>query len=273
MADPQEVVTWPRPYFKAGEQPTKIFFVCFGNAPLAEVEPTRARFGLPSAELAKRVEVREHRRAAGRAWFEDWWAGAFGVIAAQDLGEDLPLLTTSDVCYTLSLELADQADLAPLQSVWGIARWLCARGMSVVLDVHAFRFRTRADIDALDFAESDVQRDVKLVLETDATEAGLHLLHTRGLCKCARPELMCFIQQDDAGLMGPVMNQLARTLLEGASPAQLRLRIADGVELVTAPSANRELVDSLGLEAAVMLGRADGAALAGIGRLHVQAPA
>lgn len=271
MADPQ-VETWPRPYFKAGQQPTKIFFVCFGKGPLADVEPTRARFGLPSAELAKRVEVREHRRAAGREWFENWWAGPFGVIAAQDLADDLPLLTTSDVCYTLSLELPDQADLAPLQSVWGIARWLCARGASVVLDVHAFRFRTRADLDALDFAESDVQRDVKLVLETDATEAGLHLLHTRGLCKCARPELMCFIEQDDAGLMGRVVNQLARTLLEGATPEQIHLRVAEGVELVTAPLPSRELIDSLGLEAAVMLGRKDGVALAGIGRAHARAP-
>ena len=266
MAD-EQVATWPRPYFKAGEQPTKIFFVCFGKGALAEVEPTRARFGLPSAELAKRVEVREHRRAAGRAWFEDWWAGAFGVIAAQDLGEDLPLLTTSDVCYTLSLELADQGDLGPMQSVWGIARWLCARGVSVVLDVHAFRFRTRADVEALEFAESDVQRDVKLVLETDAGDDGLHLLHTRGLCKCARPELLCFIEQNDAGLMGRVVNQLARTLLEGALPSQVRLRVADGVELVTSAVSDRKLVDSLGLEAAVMLGRSDGAPLAGVGRL------
>jgi len=266
MAD-EQVAAWRRPYFKAGEQPTKIFFVCFGNGSLAEVDLGRARFGLPSDDLANRVEVREHRRVAGRAWFENWWAGAFGVIAEQDLGDDLALLTTSDVCYTLSLELQDQPDLVPLQSVWGLARWLCARGMSVVLDVHAFRFRTRADVDALDFSDSDVQRDVKLVLETEPTDDGLHLMHTRGLCKCARPELMCFIQPDDAGLMGRVLHQLARTLLEGAAPNQIRLRIADGVELVTSPAHDRALIDSLGLEAAVMLARNDGAALAGIGRL------
>ena len=263
----EQVAAWRRPYFKAGEQPTKIFFVCFGKGPLSEVDLGRARFGLPSDELANRVEVREHRRAAGRTWFENWWAGAFGVIAQQDLGEQLAQLTTSDVCYTLSLELPDKADLGPLQSVWGLARWLCARGMSVVLDVHAFRFRTRADVDALDFRESDVQRDVKLVLESEPTADGLHLMHTRGLCKCARPELMCFIEPDDAGLMGRVLNQLARTLLEGAAPNQIRLRIADGVELVTSPAQDRALIDSLGLEAAVMLARNDGAALAGIGRL------
>ena len=266
MAD-EQVAAWRRPYFSAGEQPTKIFFVCFGRAPLAEVALGLLRFGLPSAELANRVEVREHRRAAGPAWFENWWGGAFGVMAAQDLGDDLALLTTSDVCYTLSLELGDQADLAPLQSVWGLSRWLCARGMSVVLDVHAFRFRTRAEIDGLDFSNSDVQREVKIVLESEPTDDGLHLMHTRGLCKCARPELLCFIHPDDAATVGRVLNQLARTLLEGAVASQIRLRIADGIELVTSPAQDGELVASLGLEAAVMLVRGDGAPLAGLARL------
>ncbi len=266
MAD-RELLVWPRPYFKATEQLTKLFFVCFGQAPLASVEIVGRRFGLPRQELAAQVDVREHRRQAKPDWFESWWSGAFGAIAEQDLGDDLPLLTTSNVCFTLGLEVPDQGDLAPLQTVWGLSRWLCARGASVVLDVHAFRFRTRADVDALAFDGSDVQRDVKIVLETEPTHEGLHLLHTRGLCKFARPELMCFIRPDDASLMGPFMNQIARTLMEGATASQIRLRVADGVELTTSPGAERSLLDSLGLEAAVVLGRADGAPLAGIGRL------
>lgn len=266
MAD-QPVPVWPRPYFKASQQTTKIFFACFGSAPLADLEIRGARFGLPNQELAARVDVREHQRAATREWFEGWWHGAFGALAEQDLGEDLPLLTTSNVCFTLGLELPDQGDMAPLQTVWGLSRWLCARGANVVLDVHAFRFRTRADVDALGFDESDILRDVKIVLETDANEEGLHLLHTRGLCKFARPELMCFIRPDDSGLMGRLMNQVARTLMEGAAAEQIRLRVADGVELRTSPTHELELLGSLGLEAAVVLGRNDGAPLAGIGRL------
>lgn len=266
MADERAAV-WPRPCFQAGDQRTKIFFVCFGKAPLAEVDLSLERFGLPSAELANQVELREHSRAKTRAWFEGWWAGPFGVLAGQDLAEDLALLTTSDVCYTLSLDVADRGDLAPLQSVWGLTRWLCARGMSVVLDVHAFRFRTRSELDALDFSGSDVQRDVKLVLETEPSEQGLHLFHTRGMCKFARPELMCLVRPGDAAVMGRVLNQLARTLMEGAVPSQLRLRVADGVELTATASADRALVDSLGLEGAVMLGRSDGAPLAGVGEL------
>ncbi|HXK20902.1 MAG TPA: hypothetical protein VNG33_23990 [Polyangiaceae bacterium] len=69
MAD-EQVAAWPRPYFKASEQPTKLFFVCFGRAPLAEVELNRAYFGLPSAELLKSVELREHPRGASPPWFE-----------------------------------------------------------------------------------------------------------------------------------------------------------------------------------------------------------
>jgi hypothetical protein len=266
MAD-AVVATWPRPYFKAGEQRTLIFFVCFGKTPLADVPLSRARFGLPGLEVAGQVDVREHRRDSSRQWFEDWWSGSFGAIAAQDLGDDLALLTTSDTCVTLKLDLPDQSDLGPIQTVWGLSRWLCARGVGVVLDVHAFRYRTAGDVEQLGFESGDVLRDVKLVLETDATQQGLHLLHTRGLCKFGRAELMCFIHPDDASLMGRVVNHIARTLMEGGAESQIRLRVAEGVELVTRPSTERALIESLGLEAAVALARVDGAPLAGIGRL------
>src|SRR5688500_3649451 len=111
MAD-ASVAAYPRPYFRASEWRTSIFFVCFGKAPLSDVPLSRSRFELPGGELASQVELREHRREASRQWFEDWWSSSFGVIAAQDLGEDLALLTTSDVCFTLKLDLPDQPDLA-----------------------------------------------------------------------------------------------------------------------------------------------------------------
>ena len=266
MAD-AGVTAWPRPYFQAGEQRTSIFFVCFGKAPLADVPLSKSRFGLPGSELAGQVDVREHRREASRQWFEDWWSGSFGVIASRDLGEDLPLLTTSDTCFTLKLDVPDQPDLAPVQTIWAMSRWLCARGASVVLDVHAFRYRTHAELEQLGFDSGDVLRDVKLVLESDATQDGLHLMHTRGLCKFARPELMCFIEPNDASLMGKVLNQLARTLMEGATSDKLRLRVSDGVDLIARPATDRALVESLGLESAVSLARVDGAPLAGLGRL------
>lgn len=263
----EAVPVWPRPYFTASQQPTKIFFVCFGRAPLSDLEITGARFGLPSRDLAARVDVREHRREAKPAWFESWWGGAFGAIARRDLAEELPLLTTSDVCFTLSLTLPDQADLSPLQTVWGLSRWLCARGASVVLDVHAFRYRTRAEVEVLGLEESDVTRDVKIVMETEPTRDGLHLMHTRGLCKAARPELLGFIRPADAAVVGRLMSQVARTLLEGAVASQIRLRVAEGVDLVAVPTDEPASVASLGLEAFVTLARTDGAPLAGIGAL------
>lgn len=265
------VPVWSRHLFQASQQATKILFVCFGRAPLLDVQISGARFGLPSRELAAQVDVREHRREAKRGWFESWWGEAFGTIAQRDLAESFPFLTHSDVCFTLGLTLPDQADLAPLQTVWGLSRWLCARGANVVLDVHAFRYRTRAEVEALSFEESDVERDVKIVLETEPTRDGLHLMHTRGLCKVARPELLSFIHPEDEATVGRLMSQVARTLLEGASAEQIRLRVAEGVELVTSPGTEQPLVASLGLEAGVRLGRSDGASLAGITRL-VAAP-
>jgi len=269
MAEPS-VPVWPRPYFKPGSQPTKIFFVCFARAPLAEVELSRSRFGVPSPELLAELDAREVTRSSAREWFENWWGGAFGVYAKQDLQQHLSDLTGSDVCFTLALEVPDRGDLAPLQTMWGVARWLCARGASVVLDVHAFRFRTRAEVEALTLTGSDVERDVKIVFETGATQGDLHLLHTRGLCKFARPELLCFIEPDDVAAAGKLVNQVARTLLEGAQAEQIRLKVADGVEVVAGGQPDSGLVESLGLEAAVLLTRKTGEPLAGI-REHAPA--
>jgi hypothetical protein len=266
MAD-APVAVWPRPYFQATSQQTKIFFVCFGKGTLADLPLSRSRYGLPECEALSKIEVREHRRASDAAWFEGWWSGSFGAIAQRDLDADLALLTTSDVCFTLGLELPDQPDLAPQQCVWGLSRWLCDRGALVVLDVHAFHFRTRQELAELELQSSEVTRDVKIVLESDATRDGLHLMHTRGLCKFARPELLCFIEPDDASLMGRVLNQLSRAMMEGASAPQLRLRVAEGVEVTTWSSDQRALIESLGLEAAVELRRGDGSPMAGIGRL------
>jgi hypothetical protein len=258
---------WPRPYFKRGDQPTKIFFACFARGPLAELELERARFGVPDVELLRALDIRDYQRAEAREWFEGWWSKSFGVIAERDLGEAFAQLTGSDSCVTLRLEQPDRADLAPIQTLWGVARWLCARGANVVLDVYALRFRTRAAVEELDLAGGDVERDVKIVLENQPTRGGLHLLHTRGLCKFARPELVCFIRPGDANVMGRLFNQIARTLMEGALADQIRLRAADGVELVTQAETDQSLIDSLGLEAAVVVGRRDGAELAGIGGL------
>lgn len=262
-----ELARWPRPYFTGGDQLTKIFFVCFARGPLAELELDRARFGVPDIELVRRLDLREYRRESAREWFEGWWSKSFGVIAERDLGESLTQLTGSDLCVTLGLELPDQPDLAPIQMVWGAARWLCARGASVVLDVHAFRFRTRKTVEELDYTVSDVERDVKIVLENQPTRGGLHLIHTRGLCKFARPELVGFIRPEDADVMGRLFNQIARALMEGALGNQIRLRAADGVDLITQPETDRSLIDSLGLQTAVVVGRSDGAELAGIARL------
>jgi hypothetical protein len=55
--------------------------------------------------------------------------------------------------------------------------------------------------------------------------------------------------------------------MEGASPQHIRLRVADGVELTTGPVVEPGLIESLGLEAAVRLERADGLELTGISRL------
>jgi len=102
---PVQVAAWPRPQFTSGGKGarTTITFVCFGKAPLADMDLSRSRFGLPDAQLLNHIDVREHQRAASGEWFENWWAGAFGVHAAQ-----VRYLGTHSVSLPPSLHPASQ---------------------------------------------------------------------------------------------------------------------------------------------------------------------
>jgi hypothetical protein len=269
MMGDENVKVWARPRFELTEQPTELFFVCFAKAPLSELPLDRARYGLPKAACVDRIVVREHHRRGSAAWYEGWWAGSFGVVAARELGDDLPLLTASDTCFTIELTLPDQPDLAPAQSVWALSRWFCERGALVVLDVHAFTFRAKDEIALMGFDGPDVARDVKVVLENEPTRDGLHLLHTRGLCKFGRPELLCFVTPNDAPVAAAAQRSVAQSMIEGQSAARVRLKLTDELELITGPLHEPALLSGLGLQRAVELRRADGAPLSDLGRIGV----
>jgi hypothetical protein len=259
-----EVAAWPRSEYRPSCERTRICLVCFGVAPLSDVPLSRTRFGLPDRNLASQLDVREYARNAYPEWFAGWWSDALGVYARQDLGPAFERLMKCDLCQTLQLEVADTPDLTPLQTAWGMARWLCERGALFVLDVYACRFHERQLLLSYPLEALAVERELKLVFETEASEHGLHLLHTRGMCKFARQELLAYVRPEDAELAGALLNQCAQRLIAGALIEDLKLSIAEDTALVARPYENRPLLEALGLHSAALLARDDGQPLAGI---------
>ena len=191
--------------------------VVFADGPLADDVPmSRSRFGVPRAELVGELDVRAIPRGADPAWFDGWRTGSLREIASTDLGGDLAALDRATELHVVIAAPDAPADLGYLQALWGVARWMAARGATVVLDVHAHRFLHAADLPAAD-APFDAAREVRLVFETSSTRSDrAHALHTRGLRKFGAPDLVALCGQDDAPLVSGVVGQVAAAIAAGA---------------------------------------------------------
>lgn len=202
---------------------SEVFLVCFSDGPLAADVPLQSnRFGLPSAEAATRVEIRRHVRHDDPVWFDGWRNDSLLAVARQDLGPTSNALVEAAECHTLVASAEDSADLVHLQACWACARWLVARGATVVLDAHAVTFLPAAAVAGVPpDAPFDIRREVRLVYETDATlPRGGHVLHTRGLRKLGRPDLLAVVGPEDVELVSGVIWQVAAGMADGWSPAQ-----------------------------------------------------
>jgi hypothetical protein len=78
----------------------------------------------------------------------------------------------------------------------------------------------------------DVQREVRVVYETDASRAdGAHALHTRGLRKFGAPDLIALCSDTDARLVGHAMAELADAVARGTdlTAPKHAVQVAPGV--------------------------------------------
>src|SRR3990167_4391711 len=79
---------WPRTGFQAGGGRDVFQLFCFSSGPLkADVPMSASRFGLPSPEAMKLVEVRELTREMDSAWFDGFRSGSLRALATQALGD------------------------------------------------------------------------------------------------------------------------------------------------------------------------------------------
>jgi hypothetical protein len=208
------MTTWPwQPAPTAPRRPHAMLAV-FSTGPLVDEPLSLARFGAPSAEHIADLDVRAIPRAADPAWFDGWRTGALRSIASTDLGAPTALDAADHVHLVIAAPNAPP-DLGYLQAAWAVARWMIARGATVVLDVHAHTFWAATAVPA-PAATLDVAREVRVIFETEATRTErAHALHTRGLRKFGAPELVALCGQPDAAVVGNVIRALAAEVAAG----------------------------------------------------------
>lgn len=219
------IPTWQRSAFQPGGAPNVFQLFGFSTGPLADVPMSASRFGLPSTEVMKFIEVRELPRELDAAWFDGFRSGSLRALAAQALGGDLSGLDGATQLTAVLISRPDAADLAHVQAGWALAKWLVARGVTVLLDAQTNLFWKGADVaDWPAVRPFALSTDVNVVVEAEPTSPRA-TIHTRGLQKFGRPDLVVLdVPGAHWDAVAGLVRVLASQLVDGA-------RFAVGQEL------------------------------------------
>jgi hypothetical protein len=206
---------WQRSAFQPGGFTNQFTLFCFSQALKADVPMSAARFGLPTPEAMKLVEVRELPREVDAQWFDAFRGGSLRGIAAHWLG-DLAALDSATQLTALIISREDVAELTHVQAGWAAAKWLVERGATVILDAQANRFWKAADVaDWPVVRPFSLSIDVNVVVEAEPTAAKA-VIHTRGMQKFGRPDLVVFdVPAPRWDPVGALIRSIASQLVDG----------------------------------------------------------
>lgn len=212
--------TWERPYHEPQGRLATVMFFAFADGPLdLSSKISRSRFGLPSGFDLASVDVRQHLRNEAPEWFDGFFTPEMLSMSRRDLaglnGEHADWTTA----YSLRLQVSEPPNLAYLQGCWGFMAWICASGAKVVLDEHAVRWYGGEQVAQLDpLRPFDIGNEISVVFETDVTPGFGHVIHTRGLAKFGRPDLLLKgAERADAQAGGVLLKGLAQRAALGAA--------------------------------------------------------
>lgn len=186
-----ELTTWERKSFQPGGAENVFqLFVFSPGALRADVPMSASRFGLPTADAMKFVDVRELPRSLDATWFDGFRSGSLRAIATQALYGDITALDAATQLTAVLISRADTNDLLHLQAGWAVTQWLIARGGSVVLDAQTNRFWRAADVASWPAGRPfTLTTDVNVIVEAEPTSPTA-TIHTRGLQKFGRPDVV-----------------------------------------------------------------------------------
>lgn len=188
---------------------------------------------VPASSPVDALDVRVHSHAENPEWIDGWRTGPLRNLAEREL-PDLAALDAATFCYTIQVTVPDPADLTHLQLAWAVAAAVCRAGAVAVLDAFAHDWSTAAVVAGLDpRREFTVVREIGVVAESEPAPGFGHPVHTRGMAKFGRPDLITGMPVERIGEAATILNQLAAMLADGhvLAPGQ-QIRI-DGSRMLT----------------------------------------
>lgn len=193
----------------------------FSGSPLPSPLPlSRVKHGVPEGEGMKHVGLASIAREQAPEWFDGFFTEPGASIARGELGDAAyDSIAGSRYVHRIDAQIVDPPDLGYLQAAWALARCACDTGAGAVLDAHALRWWSREALRSWKLeGPFDVDREITLVLETEPEPGTGQLLHTRGMAKLARPDLVISVHDpSDRETLARALRELARRAATGVA--------------------------------------------------------
>jgi hypothetical protein len=196
------IAPWQRPAFRPTGRDAVITLIAFADENVLEAGPDlRIHDTVPQGAPVAALDLRMHRYADSPAWIDGWRTEAMRNLVRRDLG-DLGRLDAASCCYSMSVTAEDPADLTHLQLVWAVASAIAAAGAFAILDAYAAAWLPGSTVASLPPDRPfRIQEQVSVIAETEPTPGFGHPVHTRGMIKFGRPDLVAGVDAHYALLL------------------------------------------------------------------------
>lgn len=204
---------WPRPLFTEGGGELTVSFVVYAPR-LLTWDFTLLEEGSPVRTLPEGLGVQLFARAEAPEFAE--WADA--LVGGSDAPQP-EQLGAAQVWYDVGGRCASTTDLSALQAAWAVVRVLCRAGATGVWDSLAMRWTLAAEVLAADPAQPELAAAWEVnagELEGVPGAEPLWMVHTLGLAKFGRRDLLAFGPARNVGFLRELLAGVAIDLIEGA---------------------------------------------------------
>jgi hypothetical protein len=229
------IAAWTRPAFRPTGRRATFLLLAFADREVLDSPPELAVAAPPTAPVSA-LRVNLVQEADQPEWFDGWRRGPLRTVAAvQNI--DMSVVDAATCCYVIDIDVDDPIDLSHLQLAWAVASSIARAGTVTVLDVHAATWHAGSDVAALPPDRPLViQHEISITAETEPSPGFGHAVHTRGMIKFGRPDLIAGVPADRIRETGQILNHLARMLATGAviEPGE-RFRVDGRRTLMAAP--------------------------------------
>jgi hypothetical protein len=197
---------WPRPLSAPGGGELTLSFVVFAPDVL-RWEFSLLAEGSPLASLPRGLGVQLYTRDANPE-FAEWVGGLAGEPDAP------PVVAAAGAWYEVGGAVPSGPDLSALQAAWAVIRVLCRAGATAVWDGLALRWVSAEDVLAADPTHPAMA--AAWGVHAGELGGGIVFVHSLGLAKFGRPDLLAFGTEENATFLGQLINGLGLDLVEGA---------------------------------------------------------